>query len=141
MDHHSRVEQSARILERRADDQHWIKVARRVDDLIDRPFCRGEQCVLKKQVIDRIGRQAELREHHDCGPDRIARLCQPDRLGAVRRNICDPRERDAAAYAHEVMTVERAKIRHHTYPISRANALMALPPNFPRKYAGAGDQS
>ena len=49
------VVESARDAQRRTDDQHREKLARRLDHLGDRPLDLVEQRVLQQQVLDGVG--------------------------------------------------------------------------------------
>ncbi len=64
MDHDGGVEQGAEPAQRRAHDQHRKQRARGFDDRRDAALDRIEQRVLKQQVVDRVGRKAELRKQH-----------------------------------------------------------------------------
>ncbi len=55
MDDHGRIEQCARTPDRRADHQHGKQITRDLDQAIDRLLDRGEQSVLKKEVVNGNG--------------------------------------------------------------------------------------
>ncbi len=85
----------------RADDQDGKQLVGGRDDLADRLLDLVEQRVLQQQILDGVGRQPELRKHHDGGARLVALAGQPQRLGEIVGGVGDPGPGDAARNAHE----------------------------------------
>ena len=103
VDDDGRVVKPARHAQRGADDQDGKELVGGRHHLGDRPLDLIEERVLQQQVLDGVGRQPELREHHDRGARLVALARQPQRLGEVVGGVGDPRPRDAARNTHEFM--------------------------------------
>ena len=58
--------------QRRADDEHRKPLPAGIDEARDLAFDRVEHRVLKQQIVDRIGRQAQFGEHHQRHPRPVA---------------------------------------------------------------------
>jgi hypothetical protein len=114
VDDDRRIEQSARTPDRRADDQHGQQITRDFGQAIDRLFDRREQRILKKQIVNGIGGETQLREDHECGVQLISSPRQTNSLFKVCRNISNPGAGHARGDANEVLTVERLETRHET---------------------------
>ena len=96
----------------RADDKHRKAFAARLQQAVDLALDRVEQRVLKQQIVDRIGREAQLGKHHQPDPGPIALGEQRlDRRG-VARGVGYRDERYAGADTEEIMPVGREKRRH-----------------------------
>jgi len=101
----------------------WPSHARSVvDSPGDRLLDRGDQRVLKKEIVNGIGGQTELREHHECGVQLISSPCQANGLLEVCRNSSNPGAGHARGNANEIMTVERLETRHETCSAARVLA-------------------
>ena len=59
--------------------------------------------VLQQQVLDGVGRQPQLGEHHEGGTRLVALARETQRLGKIVGGIGDPGSRDAARNTHEVV--------------------------------------
>ncbi len=103
MDDDRSVVEPARDAQRGADDQHGKELARRLDDLGDRPLHLVEQRVLQQQVVDGVGRQAELREDHDRRARLVALAGQSQRLSKIVGGVGDAGSRHAARDADELV--------------------------------------
>ena len=101
MDDHGAVVEPAGTAQRRADDQDGEELVGRRDHLGDRSLDLVQQGVLQQQVVDGVGGQPELREHHDGGARFVALAGQPQRLGEIVGGVGDARPRDAARNTHE----------------------------------------
>ena len=101
MDDDRGVVEPARHAERGAHDQDGKEIGRCRHDLGDRPLDLVEQRVLQQQILDGVGRQPELREHHDGGLSLVALAGQPQRLGEVVGGVGDAGPRHAARNPHE----------------------------------------
>ena len=101
MDDDRSVVEPARDAQRGAHDQDGKELGRRRHDLGDRPLHLVEKRVLQQQVLDGVGRQAELREHHDRRARLVALAGQAQRLGKVVGGVGDAGPRDAARNTHE----------------------------------------
>jgi hypothetical protein len=64
-DHDGRVEHPAAAHHRRPDDEDGPQVGGGHRDVLDRRLDRLQQGVLQEQVVDRVAREAQLREHRD----------------------------------------------------------------------------
>ena len=101
MDDDGGVVEPARHAQRGADDQDGKELCstprpprRSTLDLV-------EQRVLQQQILDGVGRQPQLREHHDRGARLVALAGEPQRLGEVVGGVGDAGPRHAARNTHE----------------------------------------
>ena len=98
--------------QRRADDKHREPVPAGLDQTIDLGLDRVEQRILKQQIVDRIGREAQLGEHHQPDPRRVALGEQRlDRLG-IMGGLGHRHMGHAGADADELMPVGRKERGH-----------------------------
>ncbi len=81
VDHDRAVVKMPARAQRRADDNDRQPVPACPDQAIDLGFDRVEHRILKQQIVDRIGGQAQFREHHQPDPRRVA-------LGQQRLDRC-----------------------------------------------------
>ena len=69
-----------------------------------------EQRILQQQIVDRVGRQAELGKDHDRRAGLVALRGQPQRLAEIVGGVGHPGARHAAGDAHELVGVERIEV-------------------------------
>jgi len=98
--------------QRRADDENRRQLAARRDEALDRAGNAVEHGVLKQEIVDRIGRQAQFGEHHQRDAGLVARGDQSQRLIGVRRRLGNRNPRHAGGDPHELVPVGREKPGH-----------------------------
>jgi hypothetical protein len=67
VDYDRRVEQCVLQPKRRADDDDWLQRGAVSHDLLERRDRRSQQRVLVEEIVDAVGRDPELGEHHERG--------------------------------------------------------------------------
>ena len=98
--------------QRRADDKHREPFAARLQQAVDLALDRVEQRVLKQQIVDRIGRQAQLGKHHQPDPRPSPSASSASTAAALRAGLGYRDVRHAGADTEEIMPVGREKRRH-----------------------------
>ncbi len=106
VDHHRRVVEPARASQGRADDQHRKQFAAGVGDRGDPCFDRIQHRILQQQLVQRIGRDAEFREHHHGRAGRIPLAGQLQRRLDVERRIGRLHARHGRRDADELVAVQ-----------------------------------
>ncbi len=105
MDGDAAIVEMPAVPQRRADDKDREEVATGRDQPLQLPLHFVEHRVLKQQIIDRISREAELREHHQGNPGHVAGGEQAQDIGGVLPRVGDRDMRDARADADELVAV------------------------------------
>ena len=113
VDHHGGVIELAMGSQRGADDQHRKQLLRSLDQLPDPALHRSQQRILEQQILDGVGGQAELREHHEGSLGGIASRGKPHGLQEIEVRVTDFGPRDARGEPDEIVVVERMKSRAH----------------------------
>jgi len=115
---HATMDDDAAIIEvplrpeRCPDDKNREELGTRADQPIDLPHHLVEHRVLEQEIVDRIGRKTEFREHHQGDPRRVALREQVQDILGVAPRLGDRDMRHAGAEANELMAVGREKRRH-----------------------------
>jgi hypothetical protein len=81
--------------------------------LAEDPFDAIEKRILKEQVVDRIGRQAELGKNHQGGFERIPFPRKTNCLTEIGGDIGHFGARHTRRNPNEVMAIQRMKRRGH----------------------------
>src|SRR5437899_9756097 len=112
-----------------ADDEQRGKGRTGFDNLAERGNTRLEQCVLVKQILVGIPRQAELREGRDRCAFAARALGELDRAFCIFEWIAEPNGRDTDREAHEPVAIhrpERCSVHNRSMSILAAELLLAL---------------
>ena len=112
MDRKCRVVEPPARAHRRAHEQHRRQVAAFGQDARHRLLHRLQQRGLLQQVVDRVGRQAELREQHDGGTGSRGAAGHGQRLPGIERGIGHAHPWRADGRAHEAVGVDVVESRH-----------------------------
>ena len=102
--------------QRRADDKDRTQFLAGGQQASDLPDHRVEHSILKQQIVDRIGRQAQLGKDHQREPGLVALGEQLQHLIAVLRRLGHRNLRHAGADSHEFMPIGREKRGHRARP-------------------------
>ena len=105
MDDDAAIVEMPAVPQRRPDDKDREEVAAGGDQPVELALHLVEHRVLEQQIVDRIGRKAELREHHQGDPGLVAGGEQVQDIVGVLPRIGDCDMRDAGADADEFVTV------------------------------------
>ena len=112
VDHQAAIVEPPLDAQRRADDEHRRQLLAGGDQPIDLRRDGVEHGILKQQIVDRIGRQAQLREHHQRDPCLVAGGDESERLVGILRRLGDRHLRHARGDPHELVPVGREKRGH-----------------------------
>ena len=122
-DHNGAIVEPPLVAQRRADEKDGGEIGARRHDLGQRGLARFEESGLQQQVVERVGRQAELGIDEEVDPGRIG----PARLGedrvAVEGDVRGPDMRRARTDPDEAVPVQcgevfRARAIVHRNPSS-----------------------
>jgi hypothetical protein len=109
-DRQGAVVQAPRAADRRPDADHRREVAPRFDQPGHRPLDGVQQRVLQMQIVDRIGRQAELGkddEVHALGVRLAPEIQNPVGVGV---DVADRARRRRGGHAQHALIVERVEV-------------------------------
>ncbi len=98
--------------QRRADDEQRRQLFAGGNQPVDLGGHGIEHGILKQQIVDRIGRQAQLRKHHQRDACLVGGGDEIERLIGVLRRLGDRDLRHAGADPHELVAIGREKIGH-----------------------------
>ena len=135
--HHGAVEDPAAGAQRGAEREHGAQVRRRRHDRLERGLDAVEHRVLEQQVLDRVARQAQLREQRDGDALLLARpgLAQ-HRLG-VRARVGDRDALRAGGDAGEAVLVDAVEVHARASP----TRIVAVVSGRPRVGSSGGCQT
>lgn len=114
MDYRCAVIQAALVPERCADNKDREELSGLFNELIDRALNRVEQCILKQQILDRVGRQAKFGKQRDRRFLFIGLLSEAKRFGKIVENAYNPRTRYTGSNTDKIVCIKRIKLRSHT---------------------------
>ncbi len=112
MDDHAAIVEMSPVTQRRPDDKDREEVAACGDQSIELPLHFVEHRVLEQQIIDRIGGNSELREHHQGDAGLVARSKEIEDIVGVLPRIGDCDMRNAGSKADEFVAVRRKERGH-----------------------------
>ncbi len=115
MDDHAAIVEVSPVTQRRPDDKDREEVAAGRDQAIELPLHFVEHRVLEQQIIDRIGGNPELREHHQADAGLVAGGEELQHIVGVLPRIGDGDMRNAGSDADEFVAVRRKERGHSSY--------------------------
>ncbi len=130
MDDYAAIVEVSSVPQRRPDGKAREQVTACRDQPVELPLHLVEHRVLEQQIIDRIGGNPELREHHQADAGLVARSEEVQDIVGILPRISDRGMRNAGSEADEFVAVRRKERGHSssfTISICRTSSLPTPP--------------
>jgi hypothetical protein len=137
MDHEAAIVEPPFPAQWRPDHKHRQKLLAGGDQPLNLAGHGIEHRVLEQEIVDRIGREAQLREDHQRDSGLVALVHEIEYLVAVLRRLGDRDLRNANADPDELVAVGREKLGHRAR-CSRGRKLHLDVGNDSGEYKGVG---